>query len=70
MSAPRYPALCQINTRVGLTALSHVLGKGPTLDDVSGAESDLLGGAAALPPRAFPRMQEAHLAPSVRRSSR
>jgi hypothetical protein len=33
MISPRYPALYQINTRVGLTELSRKLGRKATLDD-------------------------------------
>jgi len=40
MSAPRCPALYQINTRVRLTELSHVLGRPATLDDFGDAELD------------------------------
>ena len=38
MSAPRYPALFQVNTRVQLTELSAALGRKATLDDVPDAE--------------------------------
>src|SRR6516165_10140592 len=34
MTAPRYPALYQINTRVWLTELSRNLGRPATLDDI------------------------------------
>lgn len=34
MSAPRYPSLYQINTRVWLTELSRTLGRRATLDDI------------------------------------
>jgi glycosidase len=44
MSAPRYPALYQINTRVWLTELSRTLGRRATLDDISDAELDRLAG--------------------------
>ncbi len=39
---PAYPSLYQINTRVWLTALSRVLGKPATLDDIPDAELDRL----------------------------
>ena len=42
MSAPRYPALFQINTRVRLSELGAVLGRPATLDDVPDAELDRL----------------------------
>jgi len=42
MSAPRYPALLQINTRVRLTELSRVLGRQATLDDFDDVELDRL----------------------------
>ena len=42
-TAPRYPSLYQINTRVWLTELSRALGKRATLDDISDAELDRLG---------------------------
>jgi len=42
MSAPRYPSLFQINTRVRLSELSAALGRPATLDDVTGAELDRL----------------------------
>ena len=42
MSAPRYPALLQINTRVRLTELSRVLGRQATLDDFEDVELDRL----------------------------
>jgi SAM-dependent methyltransferase len=38
MSAPHYPALYQINTRVWLTEISRTLGRRATLDDISDAE--------------------------------
>ena len=38
----RYPSLYQINSRVWLTELSRVLGKGATLDDIPDAELDRL----------------------------
>jgi len=38
----RYPALYQINTRVWLTELPRMLGRTVTMDDVPGAELDLL----------------------------
>ena len=44
MSAPRYPALFQINTRVRLSELSAVLGRAATLDDVTEVELDQLAG--------------------------
>ena len=40
MSAPRYPSLYQLNTRVWLTALSSALGRPATLDDVPDADLD------------------------------
>jgi hypothetical protein len=40
MTAPRYPSLYQINTRVWLTELSRSLGRKATLDDVPDAELD------------------------------
>lgn len=40
MTAPRYPSLFQVNTRVWLTALSRSLGRRATLDDVPDAEID------------------------------
>jgi len=40
MSGPRYPSLYQINTRVRLTELSHLLGRPATLDDLPDAELD------------------------------
>jgi hypothetical protein len=43
--SPLYPALYQINTRVWLTALSRVLGRPATLDDIPDAELDRLAGA-------------------------
>jgi glycosidase len=42
MSALRYPALYQINTRVWLTELSQQLGRAATLDDIPGATLDHL----------------------------
>ena len=42
MSAPRYPSLYQINTRVWLTELSRTLGHPATLDDIPDAELDRL----------------------------
>lgn len=42
MSAPRYPSLYQINTRVWLTELSRQLGRPATLDDVSDTELERL----------------------------
>ena len=42
MSAPRYPSLYQINTRVWLTELSRDLGRRATLDDIPDAELDRL----------------------------
>jgi glycosidase len=42
MTAPRYPSLYQINTRVWLTELSHNLGRRATLDDIPDAELDRL----------------------------
>jgi hypothetical protein len=42
VTAPRYPALYQINIRVWLTALSRGLGKRATLDDIPDAELDRL----------------------------
>src|SRR5690242_4183289 len=42
MSAPRYPTLYQINTRVWLLALSRQLGRPATLDDIPDAELDSL----------------------------
>jgi hypothetical protein len=44
MSAPRYPSLYQINTRVWLTELSRTLGRPATLDDIPDAELDRLAG--------------------------
>ncbi len=40
MSAPRYPSLFQVNTRVRLSELSVALGRPATLDDVTDAELD------------------------------
>ncbi len=42
MTAPRYPALFQVNTRVRLSELSAELGRKATLDDVPDAELDRL----------------------------
>jgi hypothetical protein len=42
MTAPRYPSLYQVNTRVWLTDLSRKLGRAATLDDVPDAELDRL----------------------------
>ncbi len=42
MSAPCYPLLYQINTRVWLTELSEKLGRAATLDDIPDAELDRL----------------------------
>jgi len=42
MSAPRYPALFQINTRVRLSELGAMLGRPATLDDIADAELDQL----------------------------
>ena len=42
MSAPRYPVLFQINTRVRLSELGAVLGRPATLDDIPDAELDQL----------------------------
>ncbi len=42
MSDPRYPALCQVNTRVWLTELSRALGERASLDDIPDAELDRL----------------------------
>jgi len=42
MSAPRYPSLFQINTRVRLSELGQSLGRPATLDDVPDAELDQL----------------------------
>jgi hypothetical protein len=44
MSAPRYPSLFQINTRVRLSELGAELGRPATLDDVTDAELDQLAG--------------------------
>src|SRR5262245_7559516 len=41
-SAPAYPSLYQINTRVWLTQLAHALGRPATLDDIPDAELDRL----------------------------
>ena len=40
MTAPRYPSLYQVNTRVWLTELSRALGRPATLDDVPDADLD------------------------------
>src|SRR4026208_1637036 len=42
MSAPGYPSLYQVNTRVWLTELSGRLGRPSTLDDISDSELDKL----------------------------
>ena len=42
MSAPRYPSLFQINTRVRLSELSAALGRPATLDDITETELDQL----------------------------
>ena len=42
MSAPRYPSLYQINTRVWLTELSRRIGRRATLDDIPDDELDRL----------------------------
>jgi hypothetical protein len=42
MSAPCYPLLYQINTRVWLTELSQKLERSATLDDIPDAELDRL----------------------------
>ena len=42
MSAPRYPALFQVNTRVRLSELAAALGRKATLDDIPDAELDRL----------------------------
>jgi glycosidase len=42
MSAPRYPALFQVNTRVRLSELAAALGRKATLDDIPEAELDRL----------------------------
>lgn len=42
MTSPRYPSLCQINTRVLITALARQLGRPTTLDDIPDAELDRL----------------------------
>jgi hypothetical protein len=44
MSAPRYPTLFQVNTRVRLSELSAALGRPATLDDITDAELDRLAG--------------------------
>src|SRR6187200_708319 len=43
MTAPRYPCLYQINTRVWLTELSRGLGRRATLDDIPDADLDDVG---------------------------
>src|SRR4029453_11194784 len=40
MTAPRYPSLYKINTRVWLAAISRTLGRPATLDDIADAELD------------------------------
>ena len=42
MNKPRYPALCQVNTRVRLTELAQALGRPATLDDFDDVELDRL----------------------------
>jgi hypothetical protein len=42
MSAPRYPALFQVNTRVRLSELAATLGRKATLDDIPDAELERL----------------------------
>ena len=42
MSAPRYPSLFQVNTRVRLSELTAALGRPATLDDITQAELDQL----------------------------
>ena len=42
MTAPRYPSLYQVNTRVWLTELTQQLGRAATLDDIPNAELDRL----------------------------
>ena len=42
MTAPRYPSLYQINTRVWLTELSKTLGRAARLDDIPDGELDRL----------------------------
>jgi glycosidase len=42
MSAPRYPALFQVNTRVRLSELAATLGRKTTIDDIPDAELDRL----------------------------
>jgi glycosidase len=44
VSAPRYPALYQVNTRVWLTELSRALGRPATLDDIPDGELDRVAG--------------------------
>jgi hypothetical protein len=41
-TAPRYPALFQVNTRVRLSELGATLGRRATLDDIPDAELDRL----------------------------
>ena len=45
LSAPRYPSLFQVNTRVRLAELSAALGRPATLDDITDAELDQLARA-------------------------
>ena len=45
MKKPNYPSLYQINTRVWLTELSHVLGRRATLDDIPDKALDQLAEA-------------------------
>jgi hypothetical protein len=42
MSAIRYPALYQVNTRVWLTELSDNLGRAAALDDIPAVDLDRL----------------------------
>jgi hypothetical protein len=42
VTAPPYPSLYQVNTRVWLTTLSRALGRAATLDDIPDAELDRL----------------------------
>src|SRR6476469_2508451 len=44
MDTPRHPSLCQINTRVSLTALGRSLRRPASLDDIPDAELDRLAG--------------------------
>jgi len=44
VSAPRYPSLYQVNTRVWLTRLSASLGRKATLADIPDTELDRLAG--------------------------